>query len=56
MFGKMGTTELLLILGIVLLIFGPKHLPKLGKAFDTTIKSFTEGMGEESDKGPTKIE
>ena len=32
MFGKIGTTELLLILGIALLIFGPSKLPKLGKA------------------------
>ena len=32
MFGRLGTTELLLILGIALLIFGPTKLPKLGKA------------------------
>ena len=40
MFGKIGTTELLLILGIALLIFGPSKLPKLGKAIGQTIGNF----------------
>lgn len=40
MFGRLGTTELLLILGIVLLIFGPTKLPKLGKALGQTIGNF----------------
>lgn len=40
MFGKFGTMELLLILGIALLIFGPTKLPKLGKAIGQTIGNF----------------
>lgn len=40
MFGRLGTTELLLILGIALLIFGPTKLPKLGKALGQTIGNF----------------
>ena len=32
MFGKFGTVEILLILAVALLIFGPTKLPKLGKA------------------------
>ena len=28
---RIGTNELLIILVVVLLIFGPKNLPKLGK-------------------------
>ena len=40
MFGRLGTTELLLILGIALLIFGPTKLPKLGKAIGQTIGNF----------------
>lgn len=40
MFGKIGATELLLILGIALLIFGPSKLPKLGKAIGQTIGNF----------------
>ena len=33
---RIGTNELLIILVVVLLIFGPKNLPKLGKMFGKT--------------------
>ena len=46
MFGKFGTTELLVILVIVIIVFGPKQLPKLSKMFGKTIKNFKEGMSE----------
>ena len=36
--------ELVVILVVVLLIFGPKNLPKLGKAFGSTVKNIREGM------------
>ena len=49
MFGKLGTTELLVILVIVLVIFGPKQLPKLSKMFGKTIKNFKEGMSDNKD-------
>ncbi|MEA5020345.1 MAG: twin-arginine translocase TatA/TatE family subunit [Gordonibacter sp.] len=42
----MGMPELLIILAVVLLIFGPKHLPKLGKAVGSTVKNLREGLGE----------
>lgn len=42
----LGIPELLIILAVVLLIFGPKYLPKLGSAFGKTAKSMREGMGE----------
>lgn len=48
-FGKIGTTELLVILIIVLLIFGPKYLPRLGKSFGKTIKGFKDGLDAEDD-------
>lgn len=41
----MGVPELLIILGVVLLIFGPKNLPKLGSALGKTVKGLREGMG-----------
>ena len=44
---KLGTPELILILVVVLLIFGPKNLPKLGKMFGKTINGFKKGMEEE---------
>lgn len=41
----MGLPELLIILAVVLLIFGPKHLPKLGAALGATVKNLREGLG-----------
>lgn len=40
----LGMPELLIILGVALLIFGPKHLPKLGSALGKTIKNLREGF------------
>ncbi len=44
MFGKIGGAELVVILFIVLLVFGPKQLPKLGKTFGKTIKGFRDSI------------
>lgn len=44
---KMGTLEILAILAIVLVIFGPSQLPKLTKMFGKSVKSFREGVDEE---------
>ena len=39
MFG-LGTTELLIIAGIILLIFGAKRLPEIGKGLGGAIREF----------------
>ena len=44
-FGGIGIPELVIILIVVLLIFGPKNLPKLGSALGKTVKNLREGMG-----------
>ncbi|MFR1641124.1 MAG: twin-arginine translocase TatA/TatE family subunit [Eggerthellaceae bacterium] len=41
----MGMPELLIILAVALLIFGPKNLPKLGASLGKTVKSLREGLG-----------
>ena len=46
---RIGTNELLIILVVVLLIFGPKNLPKLGKMFGKTMKSFKDGINEDDE-------
>lgn len=46
---RIGTNELLIILAVALLIFGPKNLPKLGKMFGKTMNSFKKGMEEADD-------
>lgn len=42
--GGIGVPELIIILIVVLLIFGPKNLPKLGNAIGKTFKSLRDGM------------
>lgn len=36
--------EWIVILVVVLVIFGPKNLPKLGKSLGATVKNLREGM------------
>ena len=43
---RIGLPELLVILGVVLLIFGPTALPKLSNMFGKSVKSFKEGLNE----------
>ncbi|RQD78289.1 MAG: twin-arginine translocase TatA/TatE family subunit [Candidatus Syntrophonatronum acetioxidans] len=40
MIGRLGTTELLIILGIILVIFGPSKLPEIGKSLGRGIREF----------------
>lgn len=42
--GPLGMPEIIIILVVVLLIFGPKNLPKLGKAIGRSVKSLRDGM------------
>lgn len=44
-----GTTELLLIGGVALLLFGGKKLPELMRGLGQGIKQFKEGMKEVSE-------
>jgi len=39
----LGPTELIIILVIVLILFGPKRLPQLGKSLGKTMKAIREG-------------
>lgn len=55
---RIGPQELIIVLIIVLVIFGPKNLPKLGKMFGKTMKSFKAGMDEvpDDDESAAKTE
>jgi len=43
MFG-LGWPEILLILGVVVIIFGPKRIPELGGALGKTLRGFKEEL------------
>ncbi len=53
--GELGMPELLVILGIALLIFGPKKIGELGKGLGEGIRSFRTSLREPA-PAPVKSE
>ena len=49
MFGNIGPWELILILGIVLVVFGPGKLPKVGEALGKAMQSFKKAREGEDE-------
>lgn len=45
--GKLGATEIILILAVVLLLFGGKKIPELMRGIGKGVKSFKDGIKEE---------
>ncbi len=43
---KISTQELLIVLAIVVLLFGPTQIPKLSRMFGKSVKNFRDGMSE----------
>jgi sec-independent protein translocase protein TatA len=43
--------ELIILVGVALLIFGPKRLPEMGSSVAKTIKEFQRSMREITDEG-----
>jgi sec-independent protein translocase protein TatA len=48
-FETIGPLELLIVLGIVLLIFGPKRLPGLGRQLGSGMREFKDSITRKSD-------
>ena len=40
--GRLGFTEILIILVIVLVLFGPKYLPKIGRKVGETVRDWQD--------------
>lgn len=57
MFG-LGSTEALILLAIVVLMFGGKKIPELGRSMGKAITNFKQGMkdGNEEDKKKEKVD
>lgn len=51
---RIGTQELIIILIVVIIIFGPTQIPKLTKMFGKSVKSFKDGMDEAADEVPAE--
>lgn len=47
--GKLGLPEILLILAIALLLFGPSKLADLGKGLGQGIKNFKDAMKDQEE-------
>ena len=43
---RIGVQQLLIVLVIVIIIFGPTQIPKLTKMFGKSVKGFKDGMEE----------
>ncbi len=52
MFGRIGPTEIILVLAVILLIFGSTKLPELAKAVGKSVVELKEGLkgSSESDE------
>lgn len=49
-FGRIGFPELILILAIALVIFGPSKLPEIGKSLGKALSEFKSGASQTQDK------
>ena len=47
---KLGTTEILVIVLVIVLLFGPKLLPKLGQTLGDSIRGFKDGLSSDDKK------
>jgi len=52
--GKLGTTEIILILAIVLLLFGGKKIPELMRGLGRGVKEFKDASKGEGNDTPKK--
>jgi sec-independent protein translocase protein TatA len=56
MLSNIGIPGLILILVLALIIFGPKKLPEIGRAFGQTLREFKKSTSEIIDEEPSKTE
>lgn len=52
--GFLGTTEILIILLVLVIIFGARKLPELGKGIGEGIRNFRKSLRDESESDDSK--
>lgn len=55
MFGSLGTTELLLILAIVVLLFGVGRVARIGGEMGSAVREFRKGVKGEDESSSSDI-
>jgi TatA/E family protein of Tat protein translocase len=55
MFGNIGLPEMLVIMAIALLIFGPKKLPEVGRSLGKAMREFKKSTEEIKDRFEEQI-
>ena len=50
--GLLQPMHLVIILGVLLLFFGPQKLPQLGKGMGEALRGFKKAMTEETEEKP----
>ena len=55
MFGNIGLPEMMVIMAIALLVFGPKKLPEVGRTLGKAIREFKKSTEEIKDRFEEQI-
>lgn len=50
----LGTTEIIIIAFVIVLLFGGKRLPQLGRSMGSAITNFKKGLGESDNSSKGK--
>jgi len=53
--GRLGITELLLILGVALLLFGASRVADIGKGLGEGIRNFKKGLKDDEPPPPKQL-
>jgi sec-independent protein translocase protein TatA len=53
--GWIGPWEIAILLVIVLLVFGPKRLPEMGRSLGKGMREFKDSITGKDDEGPAEL-
>lgn len=53
---NIGWVEVALVVGLAVLVFGPKKIPEFGAAFGKTLRGFKEEISGEGEEAPERDE